>query len=337
MTPKPVTVEVTQAPEVLRAQASAKDFARHLGFDEPEQEEIGLVVSELASNLVKHAGGGAIRLTGLETNGRSGIQIESEDKGPGILDAEQAVTDGYSTAGSLGIGLGTVNRLMDDLEFHSGSPSGLHLVCQRWLRPRRPAPFNRWLEFGAATRPCRMGPENGDAVVLRQWEAHALAGVIDGLGHGAGARLASQKARQYLEQHFDQPLESLFRGVGRTCRGTRGVVMTLGRFELAGQKVALASIGNVEARLIVGQEQTRPVVRRGVLGLNAPNPIVNEYPWTAASLMIIHSDGLRSHWQWQEFQELAREAPGVIALQMLRRLGKLEDDSTIVVAKSRTR
>lgn len=305
-----------------------------IGFAPVECEEIGLAVTELASNLTKHAGGGEIRLLAIEADSRVGIQIESEDNGPGISDVERAVTDGYSTAGSLGAGLGTVNRLMDELEFRARPHSaGLHVVCQRWLRSRVKNFPVRWLEFGAATRACRMLPENGDAIILRQWEGHALTGVIDGLGHGQFAKKASQAARQYIEQHFDQPLTSLFRGVGRTCRATRGVVMALARFDFARQTLAVASIGNVEVRLIGGTERPGFVVRRGVLGLNAPDPVVTEHPWTSTSILIVHSDGLRAHWQGDEFQNLAREAPGIIALQLLRKFGKTEDDATVVVAK----
>jgi anti-sigma regulatory factor (Ser/Thr protein kinase) len=327
-------IEVRRPAEVKRAGNSAKDFAALLCFTPTECEEISLAVTELASNLIKHAGGGVIKISSIETDGRVGIQIESEDAGPGIADAERAVTDGYSTVGSLGAGLGAVNRLMDELEFRSRSHIGLHIVCQRWRRPPLKSLSLRWLEFGAATRSCRLLPENGDALILRQWEGYALTGVIDGLGHGQFAQKASQAARQYIEQHFDQPLESLFRGVGRTCRATRGVVMALARFDILRQKVALASVGNVEVRLIDGKARSNVIVRRGILGLGAPAPVVAEFSWDSVSILIIHSDGLNTHWQWDDFRDSARETPGVIAQLLLRKLGKIEDDASVVVVKN---
>src|SRR5262249_34087610 len=121
------------------------------------------------------------------------IQIESQDNGPGIADFERAVTDGYSTAGSLGNGLGAVNRLMDELQFHSLSP-GTRIICQRWLRARETVPAINWLDFGAATRAYRMLRENGDAFIVKRWQGFALAGVIDGLGHGQFAQRAAQSA-----------------------------------------------------------------------------------------------------------------------------------------------
>jgi serine/threonine protein phosphatase PrpC len=247
---------------------------------------------------------------------------------------ERAVTDGYSTAGGLGIGLGTVNRLMDDLEFFSNSQAGLRVVCQRWLRPRPSAFGAARLAFGAATRPCRLGPENGDAFIIRQWESYALAGVIDGLGHGQFAQRAAQTARQYIEQHFDQPLPALFRGAERACRATRGVVLALARFDLARRNVQVASVGNVEVRLLGGPTRLNLLARRGIIGLNAPSPAPTEHPWASSSLLVMHSDGLHTHWEWEQFRGAAQDSPTVLAHQLLRALGKMEDDATVIVVSN---
>jgi anti-sigma regulatory factor (Ser/Thr protein kinase)/serine/threonine protein phosphatase PrpC len=327
-----ICVRVAHPAEIKQATDAARQLAASLGFNSKDRDEIVLAVTELASNLTKHANGGTITLH--PTEGRPGIQIESADRGPGIPDVEQALADGYSTAGSLGTGLGTVNRLMHELEFYSLSPTGTRIVCQRWVRSNTRKPFVRWLEFGAATRSYRRQPENGDAFFIRQWEGGALSGVIDGLGHGQFAQRAAQCARQYLDQHFDQSLENLFRGVGRTCRGTRGVVMALARFDRASQTVATASVGNIETRLIGGGNRSNIAVRRGIVGLNAPNPVIAEHPWTPASLLIMHSDGLRTQWEWDEFRRLSWEAPGMIAQRMLCALGKIDDDATVLVARS---
>jgi hypothetical protein len=293
-----------------------------------------LVAAELASNVVQHASGGTVTLSRIEGSGHVGIQIESEDSGPGISDLEQAVTDGYSTRGGLGIGLGTVNRLADAVEAYARPEGGVRIVCQRWRRPKTSGISVRELSFGVATRSYRRLSENGDAFVIKQWGRNAIAGVIDGLGHGPFAQRASQTARQYVEQHFDQPLESLFRGVGRACRATRGVVMALARFDLDRQKVTIASVGNVEVRLIGSLERFNLVVRRGIIGLNAPSPVPAEHPWTSASLLVMHSDGLRPHWAWDEFSGVARAAPDMIARRLLHGLGKMDDDATVMVARN---
>jgi len=290
-----------------------------------------LVVSELGSNVVKHASSGTIQLRPLQQGGRNGLRIECDDNGSGIDDPEQALTDGYSTSGSLGIGLGTVNRLMDDLELSNLPGAGLRVICHRWVRPCAGGLASRLLEFGVATRPCRGHRENGDAFVIKCWEEKALTGILDGLGHGPLAQRAAQAGRQYLEQHFDQPLDNLFRGVERACRATRGVVMALARFDLATKKLTMASVGNIEVRLLARNIPVQPLVRRGVLGLNAPNPVLTEHLWTPDAILMMHSDGLSGRWRWDQISRLANESVNQIASELLLDFGKSEDDVTVLV------
>ena len=331
---QPVELHVTTLLEARRAQESARGFAASIGFPARECEEIVLVVIELASNLVRHAGGGTLTLTASTMAGQVGIQVESEDRGPGIADFERALTDGYSSAGSLGNGLGAVNRLMDELEFRPMPVSGTHLVCRRWLRGSAAALAPRWLEFGAATRARQYARENGDAFIVRQWGTNALAGVIDGLGHGQFAQRAAQTARQYLEQHFDRPLEDLFRGAGRACRATRGVVMALARFDFAQQTVTIANIGNIEVRIFGTAAPVSLIVRRGIIGLNAPPPVATVCQWSGGSVLVMHSDGVGSHWNWKDLRDFAHEPSGTTAQRLISAHGKSEDDATVLVVRN---
>jgi anti-sigma regulatory factor (Ser/Thr protein kinase) len=326
-------MRVTTRPEIRRAEDVARSFAASIGFAAPNCEEIVLVVAELGSNLVTHAGGGTLTLTANAASGQVGIQIESEDQGPGIADFDRALTDGYSSAGSLGAGLGAVNRLMDELELRPLPTRGTHIVCRRWLRAGAAGPPVRWLEFGAATRACRNQRDNGDAFIVRRWNGNALTGVIDGLGHGQFAQKAAQTARRYVDEHFDRPLEDLFRGAGRACRATRGVVMALARFDFALQTLTVASIGNIEVRLFGGAAPNL-IVRRGIVGLHAPQPVTSVCPWTGASLLVMHSDGVRSHWDWKDVRDLTLESASTTAQRLLAALGKIEDDATVLVVRS---
>src|SRR5579884_2126334 len=135
-----VSIRVDGPAEVARAGILAKAFAGAIGFTSEPCEEIELVARELASNLIRHAYGGTLRLSEIRGEVLPGIQIESEDAGPGISDIGRALTDGYSTGGGLGHGLGTVNRLMDELHISPSPGRGLRIISQRWPRP---GPFRR--------------------------------------------------------------------------------------------------------------------------------------------------------------------------------------------------
>lgn len=327
--------------DIAVARQSAKAMALALGFEAKVSEEITLVTSELATNLVKHAQGGQLILTPVNDAGRVGIQIKSCDRGPGIADVEEAIKDGFSTATSLGYGLGTVNRLMDQFDITSqrGVGAGTTIICTRWLPLAEPACSRYPLEFGVATRAYPTMTVNGDAFVLKRWGTSALVSVIDGLGHGQHAHRAAQAAKHYVETHVDQPLEAIFRGVGRTCRATRGVVMALVRFDCSEEEIRLsfASIGNIETRVFGGATRPQFIVPRGVVGGNAPLPRVTDYRWSPGTVLVLHSDGVGHHWGLADFPELLRESAATTAPRLLRALAKDHDDATIMVVRDSRR
>jgi anti-sigma regulatory factor (Ser/Thr protein kinase) len=327
-------IPISDVGDLGAARLAARSMSTAIGFDERAVEEIALVVSELATNLVKYAKDGILRLRRTEEGGMTGIEIDSEDRGPGISNVEQAIGDDFSTSGSLGCGLGAVNRLMDEFDVSSRPGAGTSIVCKRWLRLDVTPALNCPLVFGVATRPCPLMPVNGDAFVIKRWGETALVGVIDGIGHGQFAYRAAQAARQYVERHYDQPLAEIFRGVARTCRATRGVVMGLARFDWGRGTLAFASVGNVEARVFGSPEPMNFVVPRGILGLNARSPMVSQHRWALSNVMVLYSDGLSTHWRWSDFPHLAQASATVAAEELLRAFAREADDATVVVVKS---
>lgn len=330
------SIEILHPGDVGSARRAARSLAESLGFAPAPCEEIALATTELATNLIKHAQNGLLIVTPLAEGGRAGLEIVSRDSGPGIADVEQAFTDRFSTAETRGTGLGAVNRLMDTLDITSERGRGTHIVCRKWVRRPsasiRPCP----LAFGVVTRARQPGTENGDAFVVKQWDESALVGVIDGLGHGQFAHRAAQAARQYVESHFDLPLDQIFRGVNRVCRATRGVVMALARFDWGQGRLAYASVGNIEVRVFPDSKQFPFSIRRGVLGFNAPNALVTEHPWPPDYMLVLHSDGLRTHWSWKDFPDLANQPAPAIAREFFQVLAREEDDATVIVVRNAT-
>jgi serine/threonine protein phosphatase PrpC len=226
---------------------------------------------------------------------------------------------------------------MDELDILSdpGTSGGTQIGCKRWLRAgvRRTMPGP--LTFGAASRPHPRMTGNGDAFVIECWGEGALVAVIDGLGHGPSAQRAAQTARQYVENHVDQPLDLIFRGVGRACRATRGVVMALARFDWGGTQLTFASIGNIEVRVFGSIELMNFPLCRGIVGVNAPNPAVTQHRWQPNYLLVLHSDGLTTRWRWEDFRGLWSASAAVIAQRLLQALAKDDDDATVLVVKGR--
>jgi anti-sigma regulatory factor (Ser/Thr protein kinase) len=326
-------IPISDVADLSAARLAARSMSTAIGFDEQAVEEIVLVVSELATNLVRHAKDGVLRLGRCEEAGRTGIQIYSEDQGPGIPDVEQAIADNFSTAGSLGCGLGAVNRLMDEFDVTSRPGTGTSIMCKRWLRLDISPALACPLAFGVATRTCPLMSVNGDAFLIKQWGESALVGVIDGVGHGPLAYTAAQAALQYVERHYDQPLTDIFLGVARTCRATRGVVMGLARFDWGQGTLTFASVGNVEARVFGSPESMNFVVPRGILGLTARRAVVTQHRWAPSNVMVFYSDGLNTHWRWSDFPQLAAASATIAAQELLRAFAREADDATVVVVK----
>lgn len=103
-----------------------------LGFSLVDQTKIVTAASELARNTVLHGGGGVVHLQTLQRNGRAGIRLVFEDKGPGIADVDLAMKDGHTTAGGLGLGLGGSKRLVNEFDIWSRIGEGTRVTVIRW-------------------------------------------------------------------------------------------------------------------------------------------------------------------------------------------------------------
>lgn len=355
--PPPLDLWVRHPADVGEARRQARQLAAGLGLEVQQREAIALAATELATNLVCHAGGGRLILTPLEQAGRRGLELATLDQGPGIPDPVQALTDGFSTAGSLGYGLGTVRRLMDTLDIVSPPGQGTRLVCRKWFGPEsgpgpgpEPVPVpvpvpettarpDSPLDIGAATRPKPGETCNGDDLLILPGRGWTLVGVIDGLGHGAAARQAAAAARGFIQEHPGQPLAWLFQGAGDACRDTRGCVMALARFDLRLGRLSFAALGNIEARVIGAPGHSHRghfnfMIRRGIVGLDRSEVAETEHAWPPAAMLVLHSDGLDTHWTWADFPDLTDQPAAVIAQGLLRRLARPVDDATVLVVRT---
>jgi serine/threonine-protein kinase RsbT len=122
-----------RAPEdVVAVRKVVREWAVAVGFNLVDQTKIITAASELARNTVLHGGGGTVRLEALNDGDRRGLRLVFEDQGPGIADIERALTDGFTTAGGLGLGLGGAKRLSNQFEVASRPGEGTRVAITRW-------------------------------------------------------------------------------------------------------------------------------------------------------------------------------------------------------------
>jgi serine/threonine-protein kinase RsbT len=125
-------VSINSDQDIVSARQKGRAMAMELGFSSGDATLIATAISELARNIVTYARKGQITLKGVQGSSRVGILVIASDEGPGILDIRQALRDGFSTSGSLGLGLPGVRRLMDEFEITSQPNLGTTVAVKKW-------------------------------------------------------------------------------------------------------------------------------------------------------------------------------------------------------------
>ena len=120
--------------DIVTARQRGRELAAERGFSRTEQTLIATAISEVARNIVEYAERGEITLSAIERDGRRGIMVVARDSGPGISDLELAMSDGYSTKNSLGVGLPGAKRIMDEFALLSVPGEGTTITMKKWAR-----------------------------------------------------------------------------------------------------------------------------------------------------------------------------------------------------------
>lgn len=118
--------------DIVRARQLGRDLAAAIGCTPTDLTMVATAISEIARNILTHAGGGEVSMRLVERRGRQGVEIVASDEGPGIVDIERAMQDGYTTGAGLGLGLPGARRLMDELTVTSSPGSGTRVVMYKW-------------------------------------------------------------------------------------------------------------------------------------------------------------------------------------------------------------
>lgn len=126
------TLPVRDSNDVLKVRQMVRTWATACKFSLVDQTKLVTAASEIARNTVIYGGGGELLLEALEERGRHGLRLSFSDRGPGIPDIERALSDGYTSGGGLGLGLGGAKRLVNDFTIESAPGVGTTIRLTRW-------------------------------------------------------------------------------------------------------------------------------------------------------------------------------------------------------------
>lgn len=324
-----IAVRVTEATAAAAARRQAVSLASQLGFSERETGRIGIVATELATNLFKHAGGGEL-VAGPLRGPRPGLDLLALDKGSGIADLREAFRDGFSTAGSPGTGLGAVTRLSDFFDLYTLPGHGTAILARFWL-PRTGSSGSPEL---AGLRIARRGETAcGDDWDASQHGQRTQILVADGLGHGERAAEASTEAVATFQRHRGESPAAILEAIHLALRGTRGAAVALLEADRGDGLIRYAGLGNITAAVLAPGASRRLASRNGTAGHFAARIQEFVYPIPPEALLVLHSDGLATHWNVELYPGLTGRHPGVVAGVLYRDFNRGRDDSTVVAAR----
>lgn len=318
-----------EASRVGEARRHAAQLAAECGFDAVRTGQLAIVVTELATNLVKHARQGRLLLAARPA--RREVEVISIDNGPGIADVERSLADGFSTVGTAGTGLGAVRRLAQDFDVHSSVSDGTLIVAR--LREGHAGAEHHAACFGAIALAAPGEQVCGDGWGFAVDGAHAALLVADGLGHGPDAAAAAQAAlAAFAEDPLGDPRAQL-QYVHAALRGTRGAaVMTL-RADVQAATVRSCGAGNVVGRLVSGVSDRTILTQHGTAGVTIRTPDETTTPWPPHALLVVCSDGIDTRWKAQSLVPLLGRDPTLAAALLVRDHCRGRDDATVAVLR----
>jgi len=127
------TLIIREATDLILVRQLLRQWLEELGFGSLDRTRLLTAASELGRNTLRHGGGGSVRLEVRDEEGRRGLRLTFEDRGPGIPDLEKAMKSGFTTAGGMGLGLGGSRRLVNEFEIVSRPGEGTRVTVTQWV------------------------------------------------------------------------------------------------------------------------------------------------------------------------------------------------------------
>lgn len=305
------------------------------GLAEKKVAEIDIVVAEIGSNIVKHAGGGEV-LVMLTDTPQPAIEIIGIDSGPGITDLGRMMQDGISTVKTLGHGLGAIKRLSDFLQVYSVKGWGTVLLSRFFIKPpeqypAKPGPEIRTLLVSKpGERAC------GDGYYVRPDRAGIRVFLGDGLGHGIEANKAVTAAVNSFRYCMLPDLSEVLRQMHDDVKRTRGLVGTVAVYSNKEQNWRICGVGNIHTRMLTATSSRTYLPYNGIIGHNLPRTINQqeiEHTPGKEQILILCSDGIRTRWEMTKYPAIFRYDMSVLAAAIYKDNARKTDDMSVVIVK----
>lgn len=317
-----VRIRVDDRTQVAQARREAGAAATRAGLAPGVRDRVLLVATELATNLVSHAGGGQLVVQPENPNiGPPGLLLLSLDQGPGIASIPAAMRDGWSTAGTPGNGLGAIGRAADHLDVYSLPRAGSVVLARFGDGPAPAAPAGRSVRWAGLAVPRAGEDACGDVIVAGDGHDPFRIAVIDGVGHGPDAAIGAGTAARTVLGHPRVAPAAVLDALATPMRPTRGAVVGIADVHLRARTVQFAGIGNISGRIVTPGKTTGLVSHHGTVGVTTRPGRPHAEQWPEGALLVLHSDGLRTRWDLDAYPGLISRDPAIICGRAAARRG----------------
>ncbi len=330
--PVNAAIPVTETSQIGEARRAARVAGERADLSSDELGRLGLIVTEAATNLAKHARDGLVVIRNVGAGGMGGVEVLAIDRGPGITDLARAMQDGYSTAGTPGKGLGAIRRLAVGAFDIVSTPQGTAMVAR--VRSSR-APIADEVDASVICLPITGETVCGDAWHVDWTRDRTLVVVADGLGHGPDAAIAASAAIRVIRERGDGMPSALLLAAHNALRPTRGAAISIARINHQTRVVTFAGVGNVAAS-ICDATHSRPMAPLGgIAGHQIASMREFEYPWPELGYLVMHSDGISGRWRTDAYPGIMTADPALLASVLFRDFGRGRDDTTVLAVRER--
>jgi anti-sigma regulatory factor (Ser/Thr protein kinase) len=324
-----IALTVTESSQVSEARRRGADIAAALRFDETTSGRAAIVITEAATNLVKHAGGGEVFVGPAGADPARGMQIIAVDKGRGMADVAVSLQDGVSTTGTAGTGLGAIRRASSSFDVYTSPGAGTVVAATVYANGHVPP-----LAAGVSV-PIAGETECGDGWAA--WSAGELMSIFisDGLGHGPEAARATALATDAFRRHAERPTREIIEHVFAALKPSRGAAVAVAELDRREGRARYCGLGNIAGAIVRPDGSSQSVVSHaGIAGHTMRRLQEFTYVWPPGSLIVLHSDGVSTHWSLAPYAGLFSRHPDVIAGVLYRDFRRHRDDATVVVARN---
>jgi len=310
------------------------NLALQCGFSAHRAGETDIIISELASNLIKFAGSGELLYRAVEHQGKSRIELYCLDNGIGFDNVAKIMHDGYSSSNTLGQGLGAIKRLSNTFHMYSMRGWGTVQYIEICESSDYEVPDPQLLPHSVIVTNCPGEKVCGDGYHVKYIPGGFQVFVGDGLGHGPNAFEAVQSALNVFKGSIEKDPVVLIREMHERVKKSRGLVATIVSVDYASESWTICGVGNISTRIYMGMDNKTYTPYNGIIGHNIPRTLnATVVPYSLHQILVMHSDGLRTRWSLNDLTSIIKQDPGLIAAALYKDNLRGNDDATILVAK----